>query len=536
MDDLIGKTFGPYAVTEKIGEGGMAVVYRGFQASLNRYVAIKVLRGDLARNQEFVARFHREALAVAKLSHPNILHVYDAGAAHGVYYIVMDYAEGGTLKDLIHRGPVPIERAVSITVQLADALDYAHKQGLIHRDVKPSNVLLTSEGRPLLTDFGIARLLDQATQLTRTGTSIGTPEYMAPEQAQGQPPDGRVDVYALGIVLFEMLAGTVPFRADTPVATMYKHVHEAPPPLRQLNRAVPAWLEAAVAKALAKNPQDRFQRAGALANALRQGGALSQGQTGQQRRAPQASQQRWGTPPPRRRPTPPPPMRQGTPAEGRPSVRRQRKTSTYLLVGAILLLCAVVSIGGGVLLLSGGGNRPTGKQVVTAVITSKVVTMVVTGELDDGTATPGPTRTPIPSIAPPSSPTPSGVFIPSLEAYVTELRLFESGDKLLPYEEREYSHRFPMATTRYVYWELHISYPESKEPMTFETEAVYYKPDGTEMGRFTEESHIEAGWSSSWHTSGWGWDEPGEWSVGTYRVELYIEGDMVASDTFEIYP
>ena len=315
----------------------------------------------------------------------------------------------------------------------------------------------------------------------------------------------------------------------------------------------------------------RDARASALANALQQGSALSQGQPRQQRRASQASQPRRGTPPPRRRPATPPPMRQetpppkprpgtppparrGTPAGGWPSVKHQRKTPIYLLVGAILLLCVIVSIGGGVLLLSGGGNQPTGKQVVTAVITSKVVTMVVTGELGGNptavpTRAPSRTRTPIATIAPPGSPTPiptiapprsptpsgSGAQIPSLAASVTELRFFESGDDLLPYEEREYSHRFPMATTRYVYWELHLSYPESKEPMTFETEAVYYKPDGTEMGRFTEESHTEAGWSSSWHTSGWGWDEPGKWPLGTYLVELYIERDLVASDTFEIY-
>ena len=235
MDDLIGKQFGPYTLTEKIGEGGMAEVYKGYQRSLNRYVAIKVLRGELARDQEFVTRFQREALAVAKLNHPNILHVYDAGVMDGVYYIAMDYVEGGSLKELIQRGPLGIEQAVSLTIQLADALDYAHRHDLIHRDVKPSNVLMTSDGRPLLTDFGIAKVLHADSHLTRTGTAIGTPEYMAPEQLQGQQVDGRADIYALGVVLFEMLAGWSPFSAPTPMAAMYKQMNEPPPPLRQIN-------------------------------------------------------------------------------------------------------------------------------------------------------------------------------------------------------------------------------------------------------------------------------------------------------------
>jgi len=543
MDDLIGKTFGSYAITDKIGEGGMAVVYRGYQTSLNRYVAIKVLRGDLAQNQELVTRFHREALAVARLNHPNILHIYEAGVEQGVYYIAMDYVDGGTLKERMRRGPLSIEEAVSITAQLADALDYAHQQGLIHRDVKPSNVLLTRDGRPLLTDFGIAHLLDQATQLTRTGTSIGTPEYMAPEQAQGLRPDGRVDIYALGIVLYEMLSGTVPFRADTPVATMYKHVHDTPPPLRQLNSDVPAWLEAAVNKALAKDSRQRFQRASAFANALRQGSAVFQGRGAARGQA--AAKARPSTPPPARR-TPPPepqPGRTGGARRDTPASRR-RKTPAYLLVGAILLLCAIVSIGGGFLLLSGGGDASSGAGIVTVVVTSQS-----SGDQAAApTRTPYRTRTPIPTIAapesptpiptivPPKSPTPSGVFVPSLNAYVTDLRFFEGGDDGVPYGEREYDHQFPKATTRSVWWELDLSYPETQAPVTFEIEAVYYKPDGSEDGHYTDEFHIKAGWSGSVHTSGWGWDEPGKWDPGPYLVEMYVEGDLVASDTFEILP
>ena len=220
MDDLIGKSFGAYKVLDRIGEGGMAVVYRAYQESLGRYAAIKVLRSELAHDSEFVTRFRREAQAVAQLNHPNILQVYDAGVANGVYYIAMGFVDGGSLKDLIEQGPLDPQYAASVGAQLADALNYAHKLGIVHRDVKPSNVLMTRDGRPMLTDFGIAKALYESAALTRTGTSIGTPEYMAPEQIQGQPVDGRTDIYALGIVLYEMATGWAPFSAPTPVATL----------------------------------------------------------------------------------------------------------------------------------------------------------------------------------------------------------------------------------------------------------------------------------------------------------------------------
>jgi serine/threonine protein kinase len=370
MDDLIGKAIGPYAISEKIGEGGMAVVYKGFQESLNRYVAIKVLRVELARDQEFIARFRREALAVAKLSHPNILHVYDAGAVNGMYYIVMDYAEGGSLKDLILRGPMDTDRAISIVAQLADALDYAHRQGLIHRDVKPSNILMTRDGRPVLTDFGIAKVLHVETQLTRTGTAIGTPEYMSPEQLQGQQVDGRTDIYALGVVLFEMLAGWTPFTAPTPMAIMYKQMNELPPPLRQVNVTIPEWLEQIVGKALAKQPAQRFQSAGELATALRL------------RRQPAAA----AVPAPSRRrtPTPAPTVREAAPGE-----TRRRGGAVPILAGAIAVLLVILIGGGLYFLFGGGGGGPS-------TATSPTVVAVV--------ASPEPSDTLVPSVAPTDTP------------------------------------------------------------------------------------------------------------------------------------
>jgi serine/threonine-protein kinase len=385
MDELIGKTFGPYTLVSKLGEGGMAVVYKGYQESLNRYVAIKVLRGELARDQEFITRFRREALAVAKLSHPNILHVYDAGEAHGIYYIAMDYADGGSLKDRIQQGNLTMEQAIDITAQLADALDYAHRQGLVHRDVKPSNVLMSTDGRPLLTDFGIAKVLSQSTHLTRTGTSIGTPEYMAPEQLQGQEVDGRADIYALGVVLYELLSGWSPFSAPTPMAIMYKQMNEPPPPLRQMNVTIPTWLEGVVDKALAKQPQDRFQRASEMATALRQ------------KQSPVAAPS-----PGRKRTKTPAPM-----APAKPSAKK-KGSAVPLLVGIIALLVLAVGAGAAYLFLGGdGGGSPTVVVVVSPEATETRPLMVVA----TFSPTPEPTDAPVEPTAVPETPTPVVVVV-----------------------------------------------------------------------------------------------------------------------------
>ena len=191
MDSLIGKRIGQYAITEFLGEGGMGVIYKAHQPSLDRDVAIKILTGPLADDEEFVARFRREAMAAGSLGHPNILTIHDAGTTgDGLHYIVMQYAPGGTLKDLVDRGPMPVERAREIAAQIADALAAAHAHGIVHRDLKPSNILLARDGRPLLTDFGVA-LVSSGTRLTRTGMSVGTAEYMSPEQAQGLAVDKR---------------------------------------------------------------------------------------------------------------------------------------------------------------------------------------------------------------------------------------------------------------------------------------------------------------------------------------------------------
>ena len=274
---MIGRKIGQYTITQRLGEGGMAVVYKAHQPSLNRDVAIKILTGPLARDEEFVTRFRREAIAAGALGHPNILTVHDAGTTEdGLHYIVMEHAPGGTLSDLLRQGALSPQRAGEIGAQIADALQVAHDHKIIHRDLKPSNILLARDGRPLLMDFGVA-LVAAGTRLTRTGTAVGTPEYMSPEQAQGLAIDERSDIYALGILLYEMLTGDVPFTGETPLTTLYRQVNEEVPRLQDVSGRVPAWMSNVAGKALQKEPDARYQTAGEMAAALRsEGGVPSQ--------------------------------------------------------------------------------------------------------------------------------------------------------------------------------------------------------------------------------------------------------------------
>ena len=215
VNALIGKSLGAFRVVDRIGAGGMATVFKAYQPTLDRYVAIKVLPAYHARDPIFVKRFVQEARSVAKLAHPNIVQIHDFAEQDGYTYIVMEYVDGGTLKDRLKK-PLSVLEAIDVTIQAAEGLDCAHRNGIIHRDVKPANMLLRKDGHLILSDFGIAKILEGTTNLTRVGTGIGTPQYMSPEQGMGQPVDRRSDIYSLGIVLFHCLTGRVPFTADSP--------------------------------------------------------------------------------------------------------------------------------------------------------------------------------------------------------------------------------------------------------------------------------------------------------------------------------
>lgn len=278
--DLTGKTLGSYRVLEALGRGGMAEVYKGYHSLLDRYVAIKVLHAHFMADPQFVERFQREAATVARLRHPNIVQVHDFGIQDAITYMVMEYVEGVTLKERLTGlraagNTLPIEEAAAIARQVAAALDHAHAHGLVHRDVKPANILLRSDRsgptavNAILTDFGIAKMLE-GVQFTVTGMSMGTPDYMAPEQVHGEPVGPFTDVYALGIVLFEMLTNVLPFSADTPVAVLLKQIGEEPPSPRLIVPALPEAIDAVVRRALAKAPRARYATAGEFAQAIDQ--------------------------------------------------------------------------------------------------------------------------------------------------------------------------------------------------------------------------------------------------------------------------
>jgi serine/threonine protein kinase len=277
MIDLSGEMLGQYELIEPIGKGGMATVYRAIQPSMGRTVAIKVIAPELADEPEFLTRFEREARIIASLQHPNILEVHDFGRQGKLTYLVMRLMSGGNLKEELRAGIMDLDRIVQIVRQIASALDYAHERGIVHRDLKPSNVLLDDDGNVALTDFGIAKMVGGhtlASDLTLAGEVMGTPKYMAPEQWRSEPIDGRADIYALGILTYQMLTGQVPFSAQTPHSLMYQHLDREPPSLHEIRPALPAALDPVIKKALAKDRNQRYQSAGILATELQH--ALSQ--------------------------------------------------------------------------------------------------------------------------------------------------------------------------------------------------------------------------------------------------------------------
>ncbi len=286
-DALIGQQIGGYTIQSKLGEGGMARVYKAYQARLRRDVAIKVILSQIAEQSDFKVRFEREAQLIASLQHPNIVAVYDVGDWGNLTYLVMQYVGGGTLRDLLRGGRALDPRlATQYAIQMGKALHHAHLRGIVHRDVKPQNMLVSSTdpNQLLLSDFGIAKLFDTRHEptlinptgstmgndvsLTNVGQIVGTAEYMAPEQIEGRPVDARTDVYALGIVLFQMLAGEAPFQSTTVQGLLYQHIHTAPRPVREVNPYISEHLSWIVSRAMAKAPAGRFQSAEEMAQAL----------------------------------------------------------------------------------------------------------------------------------------------------------------------------------------------------------------------------------------------------------------------------
>src|SRR5438477_651000 len=329
-----------YELEELVGTGGMSSVYRAQDRLLDRKVALKILHEHYGTDETYVARFRHEARAVAALSHPNIVTVIDRGDEDGRQFIVFEYVEGENLKRLVERGPVPVATALELALQVARGLSFAHQHGLVHRDVKPQNVLLNGSGEAKVTDFGIARSLSVQHGMTQTGTVLGTSDYIAPEQAQGRRVDEQSDVYSLGVVLFELLTGRVPFPGENFVAVAMRHINEPPPSVRELRPEVSPRLDAAVQRAMAKEPGDRFPSMRAFCEELDACLVEAQGGT------------------------------EGTYVlPSQTAVRRHRRTSPWPV---LVLLAGLLSIGGVVafLLLHGTGsgsvnNSPPAGSAIT---------------------------------------------------------------------------------------------------------------------------------------------------------------------------
>jgi len=269
MEDLTGLQLGQYTLLSKLGEGGMASVYRARQVSVERDVAVKVIESKLTHNSEFLRRFEREARTLAALDHPHILKIFDFGQQGDLLYLVMEIKTGGNLATLARTQTLSLQNIARLLGQIADALDYAHRNGVIHRDLKPQNILLDGSGNAILTDFGIAKLMSaDSTQLTQSGTVMGTPAYMAPEQWQAGTADARTDFYALGILLYELISGQLPFKADTPAQMMYFHLQQQLPSIGTLRKDVPEAIERVLQKAVAKDPNERFSSGSALSEAF----------------------------------------------------------------------------------------------------------------------------------------------------------------------------------------------------------------------------------------------------------------------------
>jgi serine/threonine-protein kinase len=341
-----------YALEELVGEGGMSRVYRARDTVLERQVAIKVLHEHFSRDPEYVERFRREARAIARLSHPNVVTVIDRGEVDGRQYIVFEHVEGETLKDVIARqGPLPVARALSVAHQIGRALAFAHELGVVHRDVKSENVLVDREGTAKVTDFGIARTVDLDDGLTETGTVLGTSGYIAPEQASGERVDERTDQYSLGIVLYELLTGEVPYTGPNAMAVAMRHLRDPVPSVRAGRPDVSPRVDAVVARALAKRPRDRFPSMEAMTAALE--AALAQ----ERKQRPSAAEADTGV-------IPAAPSRLRRPAAARPRPRPRWRVVAVLLLAAGALVAGLVAAqtgrDGGLL---GGGGSPAGSAV-----------------------------------------------------------------------------------------------------------------------------------------------------------------------------
>ncbi len=395
---------GRYRLTSRIGEGSFSETYLATDTSLQRQVAVKILREHFARDQRFVARFEREARAAAAVSHPNIVNVFDYGRDGNTLFITMEWVDGNDLKHLIReQAPLPVAESTRLIREILRGLGAIHRAGIVHRDVKPQNVLLSSNGQAKLSDFGIARGSVDA-GLTDTGMALGTAAYMAPEQASGGVVTAAADLYSAGVILFEMLTARLPFAGDNPVQVMYQHVNDVPPRPRDFNPSIPVPLEMVILRALAKNPEDRFQSAEEMEAALDRTPSSDESTRimaavapGVVRRPARAGGGGAGNLPPRRRAV----------SDG------SNPSWPLILVAALLIILGLGAIA--ILAMRNNSNNPATPTVpaVVASPTANPSPTPTTKPTPSPTPTPKPTATPTPTPVPTPTPTPKPTATPT---------------------------------------------------------------------------------------------------------------------------
>jgi tRNA A-37 threonylcarbamoyl transferase component Bud32 len=396
MSDLTGQRLGQYQILARVGKGSVSTIYKAYQPKLDRFVAVKVLSPHVVDEEGFLERFTQEARAVAQLDHPNIVPVYDFDQVGDIAYIVLKYVESGTLRSMMTGKPLELDLVLDIITQVGLALGYAHRHDVIHRDVKPSNILV-GEGRwALLTDFGLAKILGGGRQLTRSGVGMGTPDYMAPEQAQGLAGDGRADLYSLGVMLYEMTTGRVPFEAESSMAVVVKHITESPPSPGLFNPELLPAVEQVILTAMEKDPSLRFQTAEKMVTALVCA-------AGRQERAtmPVIDMASWGL----KRPTESKTARKPRSIQAAGWWKRATGLGTTLSrrarlafgAAALILLVALLAVGGSLVL-----SRPAAP--VGALPTVAPTQPLVTATVITLTPAPALTTTSLPTIEPTSTP------------------------------------------------------------------------------------------------------------------------------------
>ncbi len=422
MSDLIGQHLGQYEIIAKIGVGGMASVYQARQESVGRDVAVKTISTNLIGVTDFSRRFEREARTIASLSHPHILKVFDYGQYQNSVYLVMELMTGGSLADLIRKGPLPLDEVLRVLDQIAPALDYAHRRSIIHRDLKPQNVLMDDEGNAYLMDFGIAKMVQDKTNLTVTGMMMGTPAYMSPEQWNSTSVDSRADIYALGVILYEMLSGALPFDGDTPFRLMHQHVYETPPHITRARHDLPEAVNEVLDKALAKERDQRYTTAEELVRAFKGALHLNEQPADPSQQAPvRATSTRRPTEQmdddtfvlnKDKRPTPATFLMARKITDTAALRLKTPSGRLYLALGTLIVLIVVFGISAAIL-----ANRPATTLTQTPTLPSSAVALVATSIpalsptptvkviliADTSTTQPTPSLSPTPTNAPPTA-------------------------------------------------------------------------------------------------------------------------------------